>query len=171
MLLPFKIRLFVCLPCRLIPEPVPEHFLLAWLDCLRYLCRLCHGYAAALIVEAHTLLDEPFEAVITLVNNVLDRVTVLIELTLEALGSYQDTFFAVTDGTPRFSLLSTFQKLDGWALIHGDDLERLHMTARFDFLHPSRGMFIKVMILERLSAAPKGIEGAGRAVTWADLPS
>jgi hypothetical protein len=66
----------------------------------------------------------------------LDNVESLMRKTLAALGTFEDRFFKVTDsGRLRLSRLGHFDDLTGYAVLHGDDLERLHMVANFDFLH------------------------------------
>lgn len=88
------------------------------------------------VTRAHELLDEPVGAAIDLIVHMLDNVESLMRNTLAALGTFEDRFFKVTDsGRLRLSRLGHFDNLTGYAVIHGDDLERLHMVANFDFLH------------------------------------
>ncbi|MDJ0865059.1 MAG: hypothetical protein QNK03_03050 [Myxococcota bacterium] len=92
--------------------------------------------AEDLITRAHEELDEPVGAMVDLVVHMLDNIEALMRHAIGALGTYEDNFFKLTDsGRLRLSRLGRFDELTGYAMFHGDDLERLHMVARFDFLH------------------------------------
>ncbi|MCB1739305.1 MAG: hypothetical protein KDK91_02970, partial [Gammaproteobacteria bacterium] len=93
---------------------------------------------AAFLEEAETRLSEPLDATVDLSNNLVDRVTVLLRVMLQALGSLRDQVFVFDGIVPRFSPLSRLDELDGHAIINRGELERLHLTTTFDFLHDVR---------------------------------
>lgn len=126
-----------------------------------------HAAVKAFLVRAHELLDEPIDAILGLVNNVLDRVGSLVRLALDAIASMQQNVWVGTDGKLRFSPLAAFEHLDGKAWISGDDLEALHLTARFDFLKDFIPRLLEASI--SVDIAPWSWQGETKASCIADV--
>lgn len=91
-----------------------------------------------LLTTADTLLTEPLEALSLLSDTLLDRIAVVIREVLESLASLRSKLFTAEDRKVLFSPLSKLDEIDGFAKIRRDELEGLHLLARFDLLHEIR---------------------------------
>ena len=115
-----------------------------------------------LIKTANDTLGGSAEQIIELVNSALFEVNHLLSHLLDTLGSVRERFYDPEDTTvDRVSLVSRIDEIDGYALITGKQMERIHLTARIDFLRQIEADLLKSRVtvdVERWSS--QGIGGS-----------